>query len=118
ATLLADGFHSISGATLDARGRLYFVDRYYQRIYRWSRDEGLTIVRDDVTDPVNLAFDKAGNLIVLSSLGAEGTVYSFHPDGPPTELTVLRKQPLGSAPGAELLLPGNWWVNGEFKDQI
>jgi hypothetical protein len=117
-TLIADGFHSISGATVDARGRLYFVDKRFQRIYRWSRDEGLTIVRDDMTDPVSLAMDNAGNLIVLSSLGAEGTVYSFHPDGPKTELTVLRKQPLGTAPAADLLLPGNWWVNGEFKDQI
>lgn len=118
AKLLADGFHSISGATVDARGRLYFVDKYDQRIYRWSAEEGLTIVRDDVTDPVNLAMDDAGNLIVLSSLGAEGTVYSFHPDGPATALTVLRKQPLTAAPGADLLLPGNWWVNGEFRDQI
>jgi hypothetical protein len=117
-TLIADGFHSISGATVDAQGRLYFIDRYYQRIHRWSADKGLTIVRDDVTDPVNLAIDDAGNLIVLSSLGAEGTVYSFHPDGPATELTVLRKQPINAAPGADLLLPGNWWVNGEFKDQI
>lgn len=117
-TLLADGFHSISGAAVDARGRLYFVDKYYQRIYRWSRDAGLTILRDDMTDPVNLAIDDAGNLIVLSSLEAEGTVYSFHPDGPAAALTVLRKQPLGAAPGADLLLPGNWWVNGEFRDQI
>jgi hypothetical protein len=116
--LLADGFYSISGATVDADGRLYFIDKYYQRIYRWSEHEGLTIVRDDVTDPVNLAIDDAGNLIVLSSLGAEGTVYAFHPDGPATELTVLAKQPLTAAPGADLLLPGNWWVNGEFKDQI
>jgi len=118
ATLLADGFRSISGGVVDVRGRLYFVDRHFQRIYRWSADAGLTIVRDDVTDPVNLAIDDAGNLIVLSSLGAEGTVYTFHPDGTATELTVLRKRPLGTAPGADLLLPANWWVNGEFKDQI
>jgi hypothetical protein len=118
ATLIADGFRSISGATVDARGRLYFVDKYYQRIYRWSGEEGLTILRDDLTDPVNLAIDDAGNLIVLSSLGAEGTVYSFHPDAPATALTVLRKQPLAASPRADLLLPGNWWVNGEFRDQI
>jgi hypothetical protein len=31
---------------------------------------------------------------------------------------VLRKQPLAATRGADLLLPGNWWVNGEFKDQI
>lgn len=120
--LLADGFYSISGATVDASGRLYFVDKHDQRIYRWSRDEGLTIVRDDVTDAVNLAIDDAGNLIVLSSLGPEGTVYTFDPDGPATALTVLEKQPIGGSrdetPGADLLLPGNWWVNGEFEDQL
>lgn len=116
--LLADGFYSISGGAVDAAGRLYFVDKYYQRIHRWSEEAGLSIVRDDVTDPVNLAVDSAGNLIVLSSLGREGTVYAFHPDGPATDLAVLAKRPLASAPGADLLLPGNWWVNGEFKDQI
>lgn len=121
-TLIADGFYSISGATVDSAGRLYFVDKYFQRIYRWSEDAGLAIVRDDTTDPVNLAIDDSGHLIVLSSLGREGTVYSFDPDGPATAMTVLDKQPTGSgvgAPaGADLLLPGNWWVNGEFEDQI
>jgi hypothetical protein len=31
---------------------------------------------------------------------------------------VLEREPIGNAAGAALLLPGNWWVNGEFKDQI
>jgi hypothetical protein len=117
-TKIADGFYSISGATVDAAGKLYFVEKYYQRIHAWSEAEGLTIVRDDTTDPVNLAMDDAGNLIVLSSLGREGTVYSFDPNGPATALTVLEREPIGNAAGAALLLPGNWWVNGEFKDQI
>lgn len=116
--LLADGFYSISGGVVDAAGRLYFVDKYYQRIHRWSEQEGLAIVRDDVTDPVNLAMDDTGNLIVLSSLGPEATVYAFHPDGPATDLAVLRRQPLSAVHGADRLLPGNWWVNGEFRDQI
>ena len=67
---LEDGFFSIFGAAVDAEGKLYFVDHHQQRIYAWSEQEGLTIVRDNPLDPVNLAFDKSGNLIVLSSAGA------------------------------------------------
>src|SRR5690606_8268775 len=115
---IADGFYAISGAAVDAAGKLYFVDKYYQRIHAWSEDEGLTIVRDDTLDPVNLAIDDSGNVIVLSSLGREGTVLAFDPKGPATALTVLERAPIDAARGADLLLPGNWWVNGEFKDQI
>jgi hypothetical protein len=115
---LEDGFYSISGAAVDAQGKLYFVDKHQQRIYGWSRGEGLSIARDNPTDPVNLAFDKSGNLLVLSSLGAEGTLYSFRPGSPATELTVIAPTPVAAHPGATALLPGNYWNNGEFKDQL
>src|SRR5262249_45029668 len=86
---LADGFWSASGAAVDHKGKLYFVDGYFQRIYRWSADEGLTIERDDTLDPVNLAVDASGDLMVLSSSGRNGTVYSFTPGSSATTLTVL-----------------------------
>ena len=54
--------------------------------------EGLTIERDNPLDPVNLAFDKAGDLLVLSSAGPEGTVYSFRPGSPKDQITVLAPQ--------------------------
>ena len=73
---LEDGFFSIAGATVDATGKLYFVDRHYQRIYSWSPAEGIEVVRDNPLDPVNLAFDKSGNLIVMSSSGPDATVYT------------------------------------------
>ena len=38
---------------------------------------------------MNLAFDQAGNLLVLSSAGPEGTVYSFRPGSPKDQITVL-----------------------------
>ena len=38
---LEDGFFSISGAAVDAAGKLYFVDHHKQRIYSWSENEGL-----------------------------------------------------------------------------
>jgi DNA-binding beta-propeller fold protein YncE len=115
---LEDGFYSISGGAVDAKGKLYFVDKHQQRIYGWSRIEGLTIERDNPTDPVNLAFDKSGNLLVLSSLGAEGTLYTFKPGSPATALTVIAPTPVVTHPGATALLPVNYWNNGEFKDQL
>jgi hypothetical protein len=115
---LEDGFYSISGAAVDAAGRLFFVDHHQQRIYSWADGKGLAIERDNPLDPVNLAFDKSGNLIVLSSLGAEGTVYSFKPGSPATELTVIPATPAAAHAGASVLLPVNYWNNGEFRDQL
>jgi len=115
---LEDGFYSISGAAVDASGKLYFVDRHEQRIYGWSAGEGLTIERDNPLDPVNLAFDKAGDLIVLSSAGPEGTVYSFRPGSPKDQIALLAPQRTQPRPGARALLPVNYWNNGEFKSQL
>jgi hypothetical protein len=115
---LEDGFYSISGAAVDSSGKLYFVDRHLQRIFSWSAAEGLNIERDNPLDPVNLAFDKAGDLLVQSSAGPEGTVYSFRPGSPEDQLTVLLPQPAASHPGAAALLPVNYWNNGEFEDQL
>jgi sugar lactone lactonase YvrE len=115
---LEEGFFSISGAAVDAGGKLYFVDHHQQRIYGWSASEGLTIERDNPLDPVNLAFDKAGDLLVVSSDGPEGTVYSFRPGTPAGQVTVLAPQAAGPHPGAMALLPANYWNNGEFEDQL
>jgi hypothetical protein len=115
---LEDGFFSISGAAVDAAGKLYFVDHHNQRIYGWNEEEGLTVERDNPLDPVNLAVDKSGNLIVLSSAGPESTVYTFRPGTPAEELTVLTTQAAQSHGNAAIILPVNWWNNGEFEDQL
>ena len=115
---LAGGFFSISGAAVDPSGKLYFVDHHEQRIYGWSPAEGLTIERDNPLDPVNLGFDNAGDLMVLSSAGPEGTVYCFRPGSPETQLTIIEPQPTQPHPAAHALLPVNYWNNGEFKDQL
>jgi hypothetical protein len=114
---LETGFWSISGATVGADGALYFVEKRFQRIYRWTEARGLEVVRDHALDPVNLAVDRSGKLLVLSSYGPQGSVYSIDPDGPKDQLTMIDPTPLGSRPGATTLLPVNWWNNGEFKDQ-
>ncbi|HUD56205.1 MAG TPA: glycosyl hydrolase family 28-related protein [Terracidiphilus sp.] len=115
---LEDGFFSISGAAVDATGKLYFVDHHQQRIYGWSATEGLTVERDNALDPVNLAFDKAGDLLVVTSAGPESTVYWFRPGSPDAQIHVLAPQATIAHPGAAVLFPVNYWNNGEFKDQL
>jgi hypothetical protein len=115
--MLEEGFHTISGAALDGSGKLYFVEHHRNRIYSWSPTSGLVIESDHPLDAVNLAFDRSGNLMVLSSLGPEGTVYSFHP-GAPADITVLKPQPMQLRPKARAVLPANYWNNGEFKNQL
>jgi sugar lactone lactonase YvrE len=115
---LADGFHSIAGAAVDASGTLFFVDRHQQRIFSWSPEARLTIVRDAPLDPVNLAFDRSSNLLVLSSEGPAGTVYAFRPDGPRDELTVLQPQPRAARAGAAFALPATIWADGQFRNHL
>lgn len=115
---LEGGFYTISGAAVDASGKLYFVDRHQHRIFSWSQADGLKIVRDAPLDPVNIAVDKSGNLMVVSSAGPEGTVYSFRPGAPDDEVTVLQPQASKPHPGAAAVLPVNVWDNGEFANQL
>jgi len=115
---LESGFYSIAGAAVDAHGKLFFVDHHQQRIYSWADGEGLRVVRDNPLDPVNLAFDKSGNLLVLSSLGTQGTLYTFKPGSPATELSVIAPTPATDHPGALAAVPTTYWYNGEFVDRL
>ncbi|MGO9010541.1 MAG: glycosyl hydrolase family 28-related protein [Bryobacteraceae bacterium] len=113
------GFYNISGAAVDAAGQLYFVDAHQQRIYRWSPEKkDLAVIRDNPLDPVNLAFDKAGDLIVVSSGGKGLTVYSFRPEAPEDRLTVLAPQHSTERPAAVAILPVSYWVNGDFTNTL
>ena len=115
---LAGGFYSIGGAAVDAAGKLYFADRHDQRIYSWSAADGLSVERDSPLDPVNLAFDKSGNLLVLSSYGPAGTVYLFRPGTSMDQITLLAPETAQPQAGARVILPVNYWNNGEFRDQL
>jgi hypothetical protein len=115
---LEGGFYTISGAAAGPDGTLYFVDRHQHRIFSWSKRNGLAVVRHDALDPVNLAVDRSGHLLVQSSDGPEGTVYSFQPGSPAGEITVLQPQSRSPHPGANAVLPGNVWDNGEFANQL
>lgn len=114
---LASGFYAAAGAALAPDGTLYFVDHRQQRIYAWSRADGLRVINDAPLDPVNLAVDRSGNLLVLSSEGRNGTVYSLTPNSG-ADVRVIPSTPAIDHPGARTVLPVNYWVNGEFKDQL
>lgn len=108
---LTGGFFNISGGAVDNVGRLYFVDAHWQRIYRWSPEtRDLEIIRDNPLDPVNLAFDQAGNLMVTSYAG-NGTVYSFRPDSPADQITLLKAEPAVPRPGMNAILAADHWRN-------
>jgi hypothetical protein len=114
---LAGDFEALGGGIVDSHGTLYFVDRISQRIYGWSAEQGLKIVSSHPLDAVNLAVDGSDNLLVLSSAGFEGAVYSLKPNDTDGAVTRIEAQPAGTHPDAALAMPVNWWANGEFRDQ-
>jgi sugar lactone lactonase YvrE len=115
---LAGGFFNISGGAADPSGDFYFVDAHWQRIYRWSAtNRQLSTVRDNPLDPINLAFDRAGNLMVISYAG-NGTVYSFKPGSPDDAITTLQPESVAPRPGMTAMLPvGDWRVNAAALQQ-
>ncbi len=116
---LATGFFNISGGAIDNVGNLYFVDAHQQTIYRWSAaNRQLSRVRDNPLDPVQLFFDQAGNLIVVSYAG-KGSVYSFRPDSRDDNVTPLQAVPSQPRPGFRAVLPVDYWRNeNDFEDTI
>jgi sugar lactone lactonase YvrE len=114
---LTNGFFNISGGAIDSSGNLYFVDSHAQTIYRWSAAERhLSVVRDNPLDPAELAFDKAGDLLVISS-GGNGIVYSLKLDSPDDHIELLAAEPTKPRPGLTPLLPVDIWRGGsDFFD--
>jgi sugar lactone lactonase YvrE len=109
---LAGGFFNISGGAVSPGGDFYFVDAHWQRIYRWSAaTRRLSIVSDFPLDPVNLAFDKAGNLMVVSYAG-NGTVYTIKDN----EVRLLEAVPAAPRPGlTPILATSDWRVRQDPK---
>ena len=114
---LADGFFSISGGAVDAAGTLYFVDTHWQRIYKWDAEnrEAVTVSSDPL-QPENLAFDKAGDLLVVSRSGA-GTVYALRPDGPAGEIKTVQLQPAADRREAVEYLPAGVYGLRQFSSE-
>ncbi len=117
--LLATGFYNISGGAVNAKGQLFFVDAHAQRIYRWSPESGnAALVRDAPLDPVNLVFDKSGDLVVVSSGGVELTAYAFRPETTDSDVTLLKLQPTKPRPELTAALPADYWFNGDFANTL
>jgi sugar lactone lactonase YvrE len=106
---LAGGFFNIAGGAVSPAGDFYFVDARWQRIYRWSAAaRQLSTVSDAALDPINLAFDKAGNLLVVS-YGGNGTVYALKADAPEDGIRLLESVPAQARPGMVAVVPvGDW----------
>ena len=115
---LAGGFFTISGATVDAKGNLYFVDTHWQRIYRWTPEtRDLKILRDNSLQPTQLTVDRAGNLIVISYAG-NGTVYTFRPDALDDRITFIQPVAAAPRPGMTAVLPVDYWGSHDFVGRM
>jgi len=115
---LAGGFYNISGGAADAAGDYYFVDAHWQRIYKWdAARKQLATVRDNPLDPVNLAIDKAGDVMV-TSLAGNGMVYTFKAGAPGDGIELLKPQAVAPRPGMTPFLPvSDWRVNKNVLQQ-
>jgi hypothetical protein len=113
---LVGGFHNISGGAAGPGGDFYFVDARWQRIHRWlAAERRLVTVADAPLQPVNLAFDAAGNMLVVSYAG-NGTVYALKPGASGFEMTPLAPQPADARPGRTAILPvGDWRLQRDAK---
>jgi sugar lactone lactonase YvrE len=108
---LANGFFNISGGAVSKSGDLYFVDAKWQMIYRWAAStRQLSVVRDNSLAPVQLAFDKSGNLLVVSYEGT-GTVYAFDPQSSFDQLTLLKPEPAAPRSLMTPVVPVDYWHN-------
>ena len=108
---VASNFFNIFGGAVDQTGNVYFVDAKWQTIYCWSAaTRQLSKVRDNPLDPVQLFFDKAGDLIVVSYAG-KGTVYAFRPGSVDGDITLLKAVPSAPRSGMTPVLPVDYWRN-------
>jgi hypothetical protein len=116
---VAGGFFNISGGAVDASGNVYFVDAKWQTIYRWSPDSRqISMVSNSPLEPVQLAFDKAGDVLVISYAG-KGTVYSFKPGSRDEDITLLKAVPAVPRPGMTPVLPVDYWRNeNDFLEKM
>jgi len=103
---LAGGFTAIDGLVADGAGGVYFVDPSASRIHHWSEARGLTLATDAIPQPVALATDRSGGLLVVSR---HGNVYAFTPGRGEAEITVLAPVPAAPRPDATAWLPANRW---------
>ncbi|MGA2685951.1 MAG: glycosyl hydrolase family 28-related protein [Verrucomicrobiota bacterium] len=108
---LAGGFFNISGGAVGPNGDFYFVDAHWQRIYRWDvASRQLATVSDYPLEPINLAVDRAGNLMVISYAG-DGLVYTLTAGG---QVIQLEPEAATDRAGKDVYLPvSDWHLNSD-----
>ncbi len=106
-TRVAGGFTNIDGLVAGRSGEVYFVDQRWDRIFRWSDDRGLSLVTDAIRQPVALALDQAGNVLVVTR---DGHVVALPPDGDADAIAVLDAQSFANPlAGTTVWLPTSRW---------
>ncbi len=102
---IASGFSNADHLVAAPGGGVYFLDARHQTIHAWTPGKGVRLVRDHPLEPVALAVDTKGNLVVATRLG---TVLTFDPREPGEAFDVLA--PADSAPSArQWILPTSRW---------
>ncbi len=106
---LAGGFFNISGGAVSPAGDFFFVDARWQRIHTWSdARRQVSTVSDAPLEPVNLAFDRAGTLMVVSYAG-NGSVYALEPGAPYGDIQPIAPADAVPRPGLTAVRPvGDW----------
>ena len=106
---LAGGFFNISGGAVGPHGDFFFVDAHWQRIYRWDPvARQLSTVSDFPLEPVNLAVDKAGNLMVVS-YASNREIYALTPSN---TVVLLKPEAATNQVGKNIFLPvSDWHLN-------
>ncbi len=106
---VASGFTHATGLAAGPDGTVYLVDPHPGRIFSWSPLAGLTLETDAIADPVAVAVDASGALLIVAR---HGNVYTFKPGD--SEATIRALDPVGTEPraGATAWLPTNRWRDG------
>ena len=116
---LEDGFYSISGAAVDADGKLYFVDQA-PAAHLWLVARGRPVVERDNParsgEPGLRQIRQPAGAVVAGrgrhALQLQARLARDRDDGDRADAGARR------IPDATALLPVNYWNNGEFKDQL
>ena len=107
---LAGGFTAIDGLVGDGAGGVCFVDQKWSTIYHWSEAGGISVVTTTIPEPVALALDRAGSLLVVSH---HGNVYALKLGASDEQIAVLPPTPASAStapqPDATAWLPTNRW---------
>jgi gluconolactonase len=100
--LLADSLSFTEGPALSPDGGVYFTDIPSNRILRWSREDGLSVFKEESGAANGLMFDQAGQLIAC--LGGERTVVRIDAEGMATPI-------VEHYAGKKLNSPNDLWID-------